>query len=775
MSRSLLAPIRALASVLLFALSSAGCTRSHGLCVDDPNAQSTQEDGACCVYSINCQPGSICNTEMNDLFDGAKPSAVCVRVACLGDADCSAPKKCGLTRVCEAPACRADAECAVGSICLRGACAIPPNAAAAAYCRVVVPRQVVVEGQPIELSALAFDARGDAISGIRFAWTSGDPEIARVYTSSAAAGAKPGEIELAAAVVGNSTVSCAGPMVANVPRAPAGALTVIAADEASGAPIAGARVSIEGSDPRASTTDPSGAAVFAGLARPESITIIAGGFATVSILSPGTSNLYVPLPRLSNRATSGGIRGSVVLSDRRRDIELGFVGRPLPAGLLDVGRTQLFGEPVRTTVLGSLGCSCTGTDEAGLPTKVQLAASGYLLEIGNKQVSDDHADPGGGIRCQAAAPPAGGIGCDVVELPAGLSAAWTIAGSISLSSVTSIATDLARLSYNDVLLAPDAETDLPIQHLLVFGSIFAQLSHGASPLLEAAALPRVQVDRTRTDVDCTDPIVSRDPVRCRGDFGRYRHLDLTADAPMVSRSIVRVPDLPSTRTGGCPDAAILIAAARLPGRGLLPLGIASGLDVPAGGSSDCRIGGAKRPFGDLSAPLEDGFMPLSVAPLHGGLEGSALMLLLFAVESKPPLRRGAPLSVLVACRLALDGEESLADPGWVAHPSAAWSAADATVSFDDTPSDATLVRLDVETARGRWLVHAPADRGQIALPEEPEARAVLAAPQIRSAVTRIRSDVPYADLWALEGKPLADHIIAFTEQPCAADGRCAAE
>jgi hypothetical protein len=81
--------------------------------------------------------------------------------------------------------------------------------------------------------------------------------------------------------------------------------------------------------------------------------------------------------------------------------------------------------------------------------------------------------------------------------------------------------------------------------------------------------------------------------------------------------------------------------------------------------------------------------------------------------------------------------------------------------------DATMTRLEIRGRDRRWLIYAPADRTDIALPDEPCARSWLADAAVR--VQTIRARASYADLWRLgSGTSLghiADSLIAFAEAP----------
>lgn len=97
----------------------AGCTTA-------PDCASCAADGECCWFSLNCQPGSICNTPDESLYDPTKPEQVCLRVVCTSDAECDPGEQCTLEGLCRPRVCQADDECPSGELCIGGACGAPP-------------------------------------------------------------------------------------------------------------------------------------------------------------------------------------------------------------------------------------------------------------------------------------------------------------------------------------------------------------------------------------------------------------------------------------------------------------------------------------------------------------------------------------------------------------------------------------------------------------------------------------------------------------------------
>lgn len=497
----------------------------------------------------------------------------------------------------------------------------------------------------------------------------------------------------------------------------------------------------------------------------ESVTIVQPGFQIVTVLSPGSSDLFIAVPRFEEKTKAGGFRGSVDISAAHQaDMRFALVGRPLPANLLEATRTELFGEPLRTEI---------NAPELGTQT-VDLMSAGYLMALGNKRLTEDFEQSNGGLRCQGSGPGPNGIGCAVVRTPRGPTAAWSLGGQLGLCQLDSISRELGANELGKSFI-PRAETGLPLRLAFLLGGTRRRLFHAADPLLDVEEFPKAQIN-PNGPIDCADPTARSYEILCRSDFAKYRPIDLIADAPAELLSVVSVADLPSfPGSGRCADTAILVASTVVPGRGLIPLGFASGFHDPNGASPSCRIDGAKKPFGAYSIPLPAGSLPLALAPRHAGLEGLPLVLLLLAADGTVGDRPSAPISAVVARRTAIASMEDLTAISYVPGPTGVFSRSRGTFTFSKAPEHATFARLDIESRSARWLVYSPIDRTELVLPSDPTARAML-ADAFRTAVDMIRVDGAFVDLWRLGSGKTLDHLpevlVAFTEQECTVEGQC---
>jgi hypothetical protein len=721
-------------SVALLGASCTGCAKHYDGCVD-PNSQSVSQDGECCQYSINCQPGSICNDRSEDLYDPAKATQLCIRVVCASDAECAAPKRCTLASICEELPCRSDRECEASTLCLAGRCSSPPSPASITACAIATPQQTIGPGEQVELTAVAFDGGGQALGGVSFDWTSDDPSIASVATSTAfgiatstaTGGMRAGVAHLTATVRANPAVTCAGlsistflpvpgPVLVTIP----GGVRVVVVDEASGAPIEGASVVLvdDGGGRTQIFTDARGVATLDDFSAIASVTVVKDGFDVVSVLSPGTKDLLIPVPLPEVVSRSSGYRGTVdISSTRHADIQLGFAGRPIPASILDLSSTAVLGDRVDVTI---------DAPELGFNDQRFSTPGGYVGGLGKKSFTADRATPTGD-KC-ANDSDLNHVGCAVVRMPQNPSAAWALAGQLKLSQVTQ------RASMFPGMILPTPVAGFPLEHFVVLSWFEQSWNHAVSPWLWIG--PNV-----------------------------YRALDLAADVRPASLSVVDVPRLPSTSAGGCADSMLLIASASLPGRGLVPLGVSSGVDQLRAERPDCIVGGAQKPFGDNAEALANGTLPLSMAPLHGGLEGSRLVLLLLAYDSKST--PDPALSVIVTRRRVLAEHEHLSDVPFAPYPTG--TLARSTARAEPIGSaGSTFTRLEIPGRDRRWLVYAPGDRTSFTLPDEPSARSLLAG-ATGAHVQTVRASASYADLWRLgSGRTLvriAEVLTAFAEAP----------
>jgi hypothetical protein len=408
-----------LGGAIAFGLSSckSGTTADCG----DANAAATRQDGQCCMYSLNCQAGSICNDPMEDLYDATKPMLTCVKVVCQSDSDCLSPKKCTLEKVCNAPVCQTDSQCTPGTACIGGACTAAPSASLAMSCAIVTPNQAIKQGAMVDLAAVAKNANGAVLPHIAFSWSAMNPMVVTINGSQAVGGSQAGATLLTAKVVGNESVNCSGVTLTNYPTVGPNMARVVLSSQKDGTPVAGASVTVMAGGMLTAMTDSTGAATVMTSAPIDSITVEAAGYQSTSVLSPGTNDIYLPMAIVPDATKAGGFRGTIDLSATKpADIQLGIAGPAIPNNILDFQLTSLLGDSVHTVI---------DAPELSLNNKDVNLPGGIMLGLGNKKFTVDYkpemsgmpAVPG--VRCEGEAPTANQLGCYVARAPAGATAA----------------------------------------------------------------------------------------------------------------------------------------------------------------------------------------------------------------------------------------------------------------------------------------------------------------------------------------------------------------
>lgn len=727
-------------------------------CLANPDCASCVADGQCCQYSINCQAGSICNQPTEDLYDATKDMNVCIKVVCQSNNDCEAPKKCSLEKTCKPPTCQTNSECSGGQICLDGQCTAAPNVSDVASCEVVTPAGAIRQGATVTLNAVAKNANGKALSGIAFTWASDAPARVAVSGNTGTGGTEQGVAVLSAKPTG-SNVDCARPVsITNFPNVPAGSARVVVVADDLGTPVNAANVSLSAGGDQTAATDANGSATFAVAGAIGAVTVEKDGYQMVSVISPGTNDLFIPLPRIADETKAGGVHGAIDLAaTRKEDIQLGIAGPAIPSNLLNFGTntfTSLIGDAVPTVIMApELGLD--DADPIDLP-------GGVVLGLGTKKFTAD------ATRCQGLTPGATELGCYLTRLPAGSSSVWSLAGQLKLSQVTSIATELSDAIGG-------SGDNLPIGDILTAVlPLLRSLNHGITASVFTTEHPKV--NKTGQTGDCSDPALANYDDKCQGDFTKYPESKIAASQKLGVLSKVAIPNLPALPGAGsrCAAGAVLIAGASVPGRGLVPLGLTAGVDtLEMTETADCKVAGTKKPFGPSSPDLPDGQMPLSMAPPHSGIEGSDVFMLLVALDPDSiGGDAGVQLSALVR-RPAnnLVGETETFSGNFLSFPTGTLNKAGASFSYTAGLTGVTMSRIQVGTGDRSWYIYAPAGANTVTLPDVAAGRAILATSNGAYILT-MSMDGQYNELWQFgSGKTLDqvfDTIQGFVLQECTA-------
>jgi hypothetical protein len=229
-------------------------------------------------------------------------------------------------------------------------------------------------------------------------------------------------------------------------------------------------------------------------------------------------------------------------------------------------------------------------------------------------------------------------------------------------------------------------------------------------------------------------------------------------------------------------AALVAVIALAEGRGLIPLGVGIGF-LPSGGPSpnDGRVAGVEHPFGASSSMLPDGTVGVSMAPRHGGLEGSRLVLIALALDpdslgaSDLPSRR---VSALVRWVDRVGAAESIPGPFPVLPQGTLDLGARRLDLGGANESTWTALSVELRSTTLSWRIYAPGiGSGQrIDLSKVLPERSQLGG-EATAVGAGMRGPLEYSDLWTFGSSRGVDRAIeqteAFAIEPCASAGsRC---
>jgi hypothetical protein len=212
----------------------------------------------------------------------------------------------------------------------------------------------------------------------------------------------------------------------------------------------------------------------------------------------------------------------------------------------------------------------------------------------------------------------------------------------------------------------------------------------------------------------------------------------------------------------------------LPGRGLVQIGLSTG--EAASASTRC-VAEAETSFGPQAPALRPGELGHVSTPLFAGMEGSARVLVLAAIDTSDEETRPRDLSLVVEPITALGRAYDVSARRFLAYPEGKLDRGAATFELTRT-SSATGTRLVVESPRGTWIVHAPAPMTTIALPDVAAARRILAE-STSGVVQSFELTGTFADHWRLDAGPTVERTIgrlrAVATTQCFRPGPCTVE
>jgi hypothetical protein len=579
----------------------------------DPAEPTPNEPGLCQVDQDCPDPG---------LFFCDTVTSRCL-AACRTQEDCTAAKR-GAYRLakcdgsplgcrcdnnrCEVALCSADAECAAaGKVCRDGQCVQAPEASAATACRVTPDFVIGREGTSARFSVLAMDAAGrPVVVPAGATWTAMGGSVrgsgSGVNASFVLSAPSQEPREAVVARVGNAT--CTARVVVLEAMVPPGQLRAVVTDEQTGRPIADAVVvtaDAQGAVKATARTDASGVALLAALEEVGSVSVFHAeyGYLTVGHEGAGGSkDLALPLRR--NPADRyGGYKGTFLHMPETVDMHAGLTGLSSPDAVSELSASLLAGQTRRVRFTSG-----------GQQREVTLPAGAYVVLPGTTLEAKDVSAQGLAGTCDAALTGVTNPEEAMVAGECGTRTAWALGGDIPLTALP------------------------PVTGTVDVGQWLAQ----TIPLLRtfsSSVVRDVQFRLKETPRTGTGAPDYGDQAHFTGldhDFAKGQSM------PLGFQFAVRVPALPKYREGWM-DSAAVMGAARVPGRGVVPLGLGMGANTsPADPNTDTQAG--------LPGP---GLVSVRMAPAHHGLEGSPYDLILTASSSAAAndVTAGAASSVLI--------------------------------------------------------------------------------------------------------------------------------
>jgi hypothetical protein len=519
-----------------------------------------------CSLDATCGSGAICE------------QGHCVPVAaCLTEADCGPAEDC-VGGLCRPHVCRGPEDCPPPTVCSGGACLEPANPASVYQVVVLTPGGPIRPGQRIRLVALALNQAGDALSGVRFAWTSSDPPRAAVEDQELVGGAEAGATLVIAEALGSGRRSRPTTFT-NLLDPIEDSLRVVVVSALDRRPLSGATVRLSaGGLEEQLVTDATGQAIFpAPPGGAVEVHVFSAAYDWVSILGTTSRDLLVPLaPRVAPEL-AGGFSGQMAFSGTG-PLSLGIAGLSLTGDLHEIDLAGLLG-PTHLVEVNLLG----QVFRLPLPAHMSMGLEFQGVPITIKESYH-------------------------VTGPAGLVHAWGLGGKVELGLLTELLGGIDSLEELVLALFP----------------AFSALRHGVRPAFEVFPLPQVP--------DANDLDGDGDTAELRPDWANLPDLDLAPGQPQSLALEVDVPPLPSL--DGQPMTTAVVVAGGLSSLGLTPLGLTA-LSLPAGGSAG-RVMRLSPAHGGLEVGAY-GVVVLGLPP-GGGLgvpEDSAALL---AVRADLPAR-----------------------------------------------------------------------------------------------------------------------------------------
>lgn len=506
-------------------------------CQDDRDCPAAQR----CVQEVCVdRPECLVDTDCAD-------DEICLGGSCTYAPECDADNACqeGFECVggqCFEEICRGANDCAEGEFCDGGECVLPPEVTS---CFVAAQTRSISEGQRIGLQAFAQDADGQGLAA-RFEWTSSDPSVATIAPDNLSAVGAGGVGTATLTATTDSGIACDGEVVLTGESAvEVGDLRVRVVDGATGAPVAGAEVVIDG-QPGVST-DASGVATLDAPQDAYTLSVFAGDYNYITIHGLDVADVRIPLSKRAGSGPVAGFTGQFDLSNINSsgDVSLGLAGASVLGGLLNLDLKGLLGEPFMAEV------SIPGMGASELPLPGGLVAYGSVFGL-NLDIKKNY----------------------YATAPGGVSLSWGMAGKVP-------AMELFGLVQGGGGAADMLTTLLPL---------FSRFDHTNRPL-NLSASPRV--------ADVNDINGNGDTAEMIPDYDAFPEVSLSPSVRQVLASEINISNFPQM-TNSQASVAVLIGGTLLDGPGFVPLGISATADEDGDGRPDNRRLTMAPPYGSLT-------------------------------------------------------------------------------------------------------------------------------------------------------------------------------
>ncbi len=603
-----------------------------GECVDEPRVCELWEPDCCTArHHSGDQRGDRDCSEVDAgtySYTCDTSTGTCI-LLCQTGSDCAEwyPELCGDGHCnceggdCLPPACSSHADCAGHGLCIGGEC---QQAQAQPNDCVISPSPLYTkEGESVALHAYPLLNGEHVVTDAPVSWSSGNDAVASVDAGTGiATGGSEASSTTITAEFGSASCSVD---VTNYTGVASGEARVLVLDEVSREPISLGMVVIDvGDDLVEADVDAMGVASFSGIPASGAIDVhvfasetvdAPNGYTYVSAIGTNERDLVFYLPRNflpRNAESAAGIKGTLSRADFERisdkQVHLALSGLSIPGNFIDLDLEMLVGEMIEVEIDNALVEQAIGTNIIPLPSGLVFGLSGDIYK-----------------PWYAAA-----------GVP-GRRSGWMLGGNLDLGQLLEI------VSHFDL---EGSEIDFDAVDM---GDLMGTLL----PMLDdfySAVTPGLEVSMT----DLPDSAEGWPPPG-------FADGNLTLSSPLALKGIMNVPTLPSFG-GSYMDGALLLGGVMVEGQGLVPLGIAAGVD------SDDPAGANGRIFDPRNTgnaeDLPEGKLALRMAPQHGGIEGSdyTVVALALSFDGLMAEERRFPLSGVVTSFDSLGYEEEKSFP-----------------------------------------------------------------------------------------------------------------